>query len=1121
MANHLKYLRDLPRFDAYWGKDEHPKDIFKHSGYINALMETIKECPAPFCIGLFGGWGTGKTGIVNALCVELDKKENKKIKYLNFDVWKYSADSLRRQILLRIDKEWFNNDLKFNEKLYINTHEGAQYTTKFSWKIFSKNFYWLIPVLTGLFLIKYFYPPIGFACKDWIDLISKAILPVIIAVITSIRSKGVVTTIVKDTEKPNSPEQFEDMFKQAINHPSIKDHRKVFIIDNLDRCQSSKVLEVLTGISTFLGVNDCIYLIPCDHEKIKNHISKGMGEKDGKDVIDEDEFLRKLFNVEIYLRPVYAEYLLDYIKDLAEKIGINNSVDITNFQAILFTKFMNNPRRAKQILNNLVASYNLALDLEKADGDMQSLPKDRISKDLGFLLKILIIQNYYPKAYKYFLNNIGSFNNLEQYRKNLDFDSQFLNDKELEEILDEPTDGYRLRNFLDATNRITNENADLFFTFSGNASSELFDKIIASLMRKDEENALDLIKINIEKDGFLGNFEIETKIRLNNLVTPLTLRENLISALQNVNEKIEFRLDVMIGSLFESIPSDVLLGLGENINPSIWRLGKGDIPKISYEKLKTVARIIYSRLIPLFSNVTLDVNNTLPNYWNKIQPHIKGVNENISILGIEIIEHYRELLSKLILINLSSKDYLESLWEWLLPTEGNIPEIIKSKKILRNAVNGLTPEISKTSYSVGLLIARLSEIADKEILNNLFAKSIECLTNDFSKVDVEDPLYPPNVVLNWVLNSNVNISKEVANQVFDTLIKESSKWENEYDIDAEWFSGFVELYKVLEEDKRKIIRKKLTEAIQVDPELYEKEFKRSKFGKFPLFNSTMFDSAASNEASDLGNTEEKWKGIIYELIEKIYNFQSKDILKYLFESYWKSKELYAKYIVRFVNEVLIDKVDRIDDNKPIIKNALEQFLNKDFWGNATSLDRDAFLSYSMELMNRDSRITQNDKDTLLSPILRSLKDIDTETFKAELSKFRFALFDNLSNEAKERALNYVWDQIKIDLKKGPDTEFVMMNLQFMKSSDRNEIVDELLDQLNSNQQVKIDFFIEFGIKEEIINVNADKWIHEVDAYLRQYQNNESSNKIKEKINEINNSLTDNELKNRISSMINE
>ena len=94
----LKYLSDKPLNHDENSPDE---DFFNHEGYVEFLHKTIQECPDRFCIGLFGRWGSGKTGVINGLIKKIENDNS--LKSLYFNVWKYSSDSLRRQLLLRID----------------------------------------------------------------------------------------------------------------------------------------------------------------------------------------------------------------------------------------------------------------------------------------------------------------------------------------------------------------------------------------------------------------------------------------------------------------------------------------------------------------------------------------------------------------------------------------------------------------------------------------------------------------------------------------------------------------------------------------------------------------------------------------------------------------------------------------------------------------------------------------------------------------------------------------------------------------------------------------------------------------------------------------------------------
>ena len=56
----VTYLSDL-------SIEQLAEDEFGHAEVADVLKEIVCDCPMPFTIGLFGGWGTGKTTISNFL----------------------------------------------------------------------------------------------------------------------------------------------------------------------------------------------------------------------------------------------------------------------------------------------------------------------------------------------------------------------------------------------------------------------------------------------------------------------------------------------------------------------------------------------------------------------------------------------------------------------------------------------------------------------------------------------------------------------------------------------------------------------------------------------------------------------------------------------------------------------------------------------------------------------------------------------------------------------------------------------------------------------------------------------------------------------------------------------
>ena len=101
------------------------KDRFKHPSIAEAIMNIVVNCPLPFTIGLFGKWGTGKSSIANFLKSKLEKYPGK-IVVVDFDVWKYEEDSLRRYFLINLvtklkEQKSLKNKYELDERVESST----------------------------------------------------------------------------------------------------------------------------------------------------------------------------------------------------------------------------------------------------------------------------------------------------------------------------------------------------------------------------------------------------------------------------------------------------------------------------------------------------------------------------------------------------------------------------------------------------------------------------------------------------------------------------------------------------------------------------------------------------------------------------------------------------------------------------------------------------------------------------------------------------------------------------------------------------------------------------------------------------------------------------------------
>lgn len=208
-----------------------------------------------------------------------------------------------------------------------------------------------------------------------------------------------------------APEQFDVYFKKLIKHmlhhnsKDKKYNKIVFVIDNLDRCSGSEVIEKLKTIKTFLGdCNDIIFLIPLDDYSLKKYLFKLKSDKTNKDSYDMNlfvnEFLRKIFDVSLRIKNMNNINIKEYGDQIQREYNLEISEDTW---LLISDTFVNNPRRIIQFFNNLQVELN----------NYEPNFRDKYET---YICKILIISEEYPNIYKYLSNHFIEAMNLNQIK---------------------------------------------------------------------------------------------------------------------------------------------------------------------------------------------------------------------------------------------------------------------------------------------------------------------------------------------------------------------------------------------------------------------------------------------------------------------------------------------------------------------------------------------------------------------------------------------------------------------------------------------------------------------------------------------------------------------------------
>jgi len=411
--------------------------------------ESFRTHNRPCNIGLFGKWGVGKTSIVKMLFNKMknDEKLSETVRCLYFDAWKYSDESFRTQILLEMDEELGNPigkeriiDVLYNiqEEEIVKGSSIKSFFLK-SWAFWAS----LVVIVAAILLVHHMFPD-----EEIVSLVAASlIVPFVVQLIAVVQSASASASKRRILPKKEWPGEFENIFSEIIE--KTKYEKIVMVIDNLDRCQSQTVVEMLALLKTFMDIQKCIYIIPCDKEAILNHISTldrntEYFEKSGP------EFLKKIFQITIGIPPILGESLEEYAQKLRSQMKF--SFD-DNVQDVIVGAYAGTPRQIIHAFNKLTTLYLLAREKEKE----KIIKKGTVTDNLAFLAKISIIEDEWKDFFDSLSSNTLLLEDIENYFRGLPLDPGAE-----ENIHDSFNKNPGLRNFLYATRTIRADNVEPF-----------------------------------------------------------------------------------------------------------------------------------------------------------------------------------------------------------------------------------------------------------------------------------------------------------------------------------------------------------------------------------------------------------------------------------------------------------------------------------------------------------------------------------------------------------------------------------------------------------------------------------------------------------------------------------
>lgn len=441
------------------------EDAFGHERLVDALELLLAnvENEQSLVVGLFGTWGTGKSSIVQLLFDRIndpDQDRLNSVATVNVDAWAESGESIRNELLFSVTKELseYVDDCE-DGGLSISSSENsgqATWATRIRRRLSthvgfidpptpSSGFLTVDEIVSQLYdtvevedsesasLWDYLTAPITVARNYPVMSLYFLGLLILVPVLDRIVSVellsvmgaigaigGVLVVFFQKLEEVNTSSSIrqeaprkdwtgfqEEIFQHQIDAVCEQENAAreidhvVIAIDDLDRCDSDVVVDVLKAIKTFLKdeQNRCTYIIPCDRNMLSDHlksVSDGsyFSRHEGR-----QNFLEKLFDVEFDVPEYESRDIKQYMRQQAATLydnpdvsyGFEKIVDPDDVVEILSEAKTRTPRHAIQLLNQFQARVATAIEFEHSDSTDSASP-GYILSEYRFLAWIVVIE---------------------------------------------------------------------------------------------------------------------------------------------------------------------------------------------------------------------------------------------------------------------------------------------------------------------------------------------------------------------------------------------------------------------------------------------------------------------------------------------------------------------------------------------------------------------------------------------------------------------------------------------------------------------------------------------------------------------------------------------------------
>lgn len=346
------------------------EDLFDVSSYVDGLCSFVRSCDTPMTISIQGDWGSGKTSMMNMMREKLEST----ICPIWFNTWQFSQFNMGNSLvfsMMNVLLDELDSDNVVIKKI-IGSISG-----------FTRN---------------------------------------VIRVATDRVAGGAAESMVSDalsgepTDAAKEIRTLKEEFQKAINKKLEKEHkdRVVVFVDDLDRLQPIKAIELLEALKIFLDCEKCVFILAVDYEVV----TLGIKEKFGDNVSEEKgrSFFDKI--IQLPFKMPVAQYNVEkYVKDMMKRMSVYTSDIETNlYTNLIKTSVGYNPRSMKRLFNTFQL---LDIVSDKSIADIDINVKKRV------LFATVCAQMSFEEFYLYLVSSSIDSETLSEFSDNTENSSAF------------------------------------------------------------------------------------------------------------------------------------------------------------------------------------------------------------------------------------------------------------------------------------------------------------------------------------------------------------------------------------------------------------------------------------------------------------------------------------------------------------------------------------------------------------------------------------------------------------------------------------------------------------------------------------------------------------------------